>query len=249
MIDGDYIKAMAKQGKLGSELYAVVLKAPRGLEFRPAEQADRDAIAAAAAELARVRPAWERDNVIPTELVLPGEKTPEAMRKGICTWADMFAPRQLLAMGVLVEELRKLRPEILAAEGDERGAAIEHLLALVVDKFANYNSYMSSWHVSGAVMRSVFERHDFAFKATSAEMAPTGAGSGLAWATESVCEAWQGLAKLSRDSGGQPATVSLVSATALSQLGDRSIAAVVVDPPYADNVQILANWLTTSTCG
>ncbi len=237
VIDGDYIKAMAKQGKLGSELYAVVLKAPRGLEFRPAEQADRDAISAAEAELRRLRPDWERDNVIPTELVLPGEKTPEAMRKGIRTWADMFAPRQLLAMGVLVEALRNLRPEILAAEGDERGAAIEHLLALVVDKFANYNSYMSSWHVTQTVMRSVFERHDLSFKPTFAEMAPTGAGAGLAWAVDSVCEAWHGLAKLSRTPHSFPSSTTLGSATALSQLADGSIAAVVVDPPYADNVQ------------
>ena len=49
----------------------------------------------------------------------------------------MFSPRQLLGMGVLVEELRALRPRSSTKEGEERGGAIEHLLAFAIDKFAN----------------------------------------------------------------------------------------------------------------
>ncbi len=237
VIDGEYIKAMALQGKLGSELYAVVLKGPRGLEFRPAEKADRDAIAAAERELARLRPGWERDNVIPTERIPPGEKTPEALRKGITAWADMFSPRQLLAMGVLVEELRALRPAIIEAEGPDEGMAIEHLLAFVVDKLANYNAALSFWHALRGTMANVFDRHDFAFKPCHAEMALTGAGSGLDWAIDSVLEPWGKLAQLARSDTSSPADISLGSATALAKLESGSLTAVIVDPPYADNVQ------------
>jgi adenine-specific DNA methylase len=238
VIDGDYIKAMAKQGKLGSQLYAVVLKAPRGLDFRPAEQADRDAISAAATELARLRPGWERDNIIPTELVLPGEKTPEAMRKGIRTWADMFAPRQLLAMGVLVEELRKLRPEVLTAEGDDRGEVIEQVLALAIDKMANYNAILSFWHPIRGTMANVFDRHDFAFKPTFAEMALTGGGAGLDWALENTAKSWRELSQLPvANLGAAKVRISLGSATNLASISSGAMTAVVVDPPYADNVQ------------
>lgn len=237
VMDGEYIKAMATHGKLGSELYAVVLKGPRGLEFRPAEQADRDAIAAAERELARLRPDWERGNVIPTERIPPGEKTPEALRKGITTWADMFSPRQLLAMGVLVEELRALRPAIIAAEGEEEGAAIEHLLAFVLDKFLNHNALLASWDPGTHGIRSVFDRHDFSFKPTPAEMAPCGSGAGLDWAINNVTEAWEKLARLPAAPNRAPVAITQGSATALAGLDNGSITAVVVDPPYADNVQ------------
>ena len=81
------------------------------------------------------------------------------------------------------------------------------------------------------------DRHDFAFKSTYAEMAPCGAGSGLAWAIDNVLEAWDDIAKLPRAPGAGPAAITLGSAASLPFIPDGSVTAVVVDPPYADNVQ------------
>ena len=131
-IPSDYIKAMAQQGKMGSVLYAVVLKTGTGLHFRPAERRDREALAAAEAELARLRPEWERKNIIPTEARYKGD-CDRSYVYGHTTWESLFSPRQLLAMGVRVEELGHLRPEIIAAEGEEAGEAIVHLLAFALD--------------------------------------------------------------------------------------------------------------------
>ena len=236
-MDSDYIKAMAAEGKLGSQLYAVVLKPPKGLEFRPAEQADCDAIASAGVELARLRPAWERDNIIPTELYPKVSSELRPLVYGMPRWVDMFAPRQLLAMGVLVEELRNLRPEIIDAEGQDLGAAVEHLLALVIDKSADYGSILSSWEPTKLALRNTFDRHDFSFKSTFAEMAPCGAGGGLAWAIENVLHSSERLATLPHAGGAAPVSVTLGSATTLAKLSDASMTAVVVDPPYSDNVQ------------
>lgn len=144
-IPSEYIKAKAQAGEMGSALYAVAVKTPQGLTFQPPEPEDLRALAAAEKELARLRPAWERDGIIPTELY-PEVTSDERPRVyGMPRWADMFSLRQLLGLGVMVEELRKLRPEIIAAEGEKVGLAVEHLLALVVDKFANHNSILSSW--------------------------------------------------------------------------------------------------------
>ena len=236
VIDGDYIKAMAKQGRLRSELYAVILKTPKGLEYRPPQQADYDAIAEAATELSRLRPSWERDNVIPNELYPRDSSELRPLAYGMPRWRDMFSPRQLLSLGVLVEELRTLRREIWEAEGAEQGAAIEALLALAIDKFANYNSVLASWHVRG-VMRSVFDRHDFSFKPTFAELAPTGGGTGLEWAVENVLKSWREIAELAKASTAASVALTQGSSTALASFADGSITAVVVDPPYADNVQ------------
>ncbi len=236
-IPSDYIKTKAQQGEMGSALYAVALKTPQGLEFRPAEQADLDALEAAAQELARLRPKWERGNIIPTEKIPIGDKTGEPMARGMLTWADLFAPRQLLAMGVLVEELKKLRPDIVQAEGADLGEAAVHLLALGMDKFANWNALLSSWNAPWGSTRSVFDRHDFAFKSTFSEMAPSHAGVGLEWAILNTIESYEEISKIAPNAVSRPAEITQGSATNLPQIADGSISAIVVDPPYADNVQ------------
>jgi adenine-specific DNA methylase len=236
-IPAEYIWAKAQASEMGSALYAVALKTPKGLKFQPPEAKDLAALQAAEAELARLRPGWEAANIIPTERIPLGDKTGEPLNRGMDAWDKLFSSRQLLLMGVLVEELRRLRPDILAAEGEAVGEAVVHLLALVVDKFVNYNAYLASWHAPRQVMRSVFDRHDYAFKATYAEMAPCGAGAGLAWAIDNVLEAYEEIARLPRHPKSSPVEISLGSATNLSQILDGSITAVVVDPPYDDNVQ------------
>jgi adenine-specific DNA methylase len=86
-------------------------------------------------------------------------------------------------------------------------------------------------------MRSVFDRHDLSFKATFAEMAPCSSGLGLEWAIDNVIDAFEKLAELPRDKTAKATTISLGSATNLPSFKDKNFAAVIIDPPYADNVQ------------
>jgi len=235
-IPPDYMKAVAQQGRMRSQLYALVVATPQGLKFQPPEQEDFDALRAAERELARLRPGWERTNIIPTEKRSQGD-CDRVVAYGLSTWADLFSPRQLLCMGVLVEELRNVRAQILAAEKEEEAEAIVHLLAFIIDKFADYNASLSFWHAQRCVVGHVFERHDFSFKATHTEMAACGVDGGMSWATKSVLGAYKALCKLPRSQNSGPVDMSLGSATNLAQVADNSVTAVVVDPPYADNVQ------------
>ena len=237
VIAADYIKAMAQQGQMDSALYAVATKATTTLEFRPPEPADLRALDHAARELERLRPQWERDNVIPIEAIPDGDKTKEPLSTGHAMWADLFAPRQLLALGVLVEELRALRSEILREESKELGEAVMHLLAFSLDKLADRNAIMSRWVPSVGRITNTFDRHDFAFKPTFAEMPVCVSGTGLQWTVGNVTKAARQLAELA--GGDAEGTISITqgSATNLFDMDDRSVTAVVVDPPYADNVQ------------
>ena len=236
-IPAEWIKAKAQAGEMRSALYAIAVKAPKGLKFEPPTEIDLQALDKAEQELNKYRPRWERENIIPNELY-PEVTTDERPRTyGMPRWADLFSPRQLLGFGVLVEELQNLRDEITQKEGLAFGEAIVHQLAFVTDKFLNYNSVLGSWNAPRSVIRSVFDRHDFAFKVTFAEMAPCGSGTGLEWAIANTLESAHELSKMPRSKHAESTTITMGSASNLPQIADKAVSAVVVDPPYADNVQ------------
>jgi putative DNA methylase len=236
-LDADYIKSMAQAGKMKSQLYAIAVKTHKRLEFQAPDKIDLAAIKAAEQKLFELTPTWETNNIIPTE-EYPHVSSDERPRLyGMPKWSDLFAPRQLLTMGVLVEELNNLKAEILAEEGKEQGETIYKLLVFGMDKYANWNASLASWNAPYATARSVFDRHDFSFKPTFCEMAPCHSGAGLDWALNNVLDAFEKLMELPRASNAAPVEISLGSATHMPQITDRSITAVVVDPPYADNVQ------------
>lgn len=244
-IPADYIKAKAQAGEMKSALYAVAIKTPQGLRFAPPEHADLKAIELAEKELVRLRPMWEKENLIPTERIPEGDQPgTRLVIGGIDTWAKMFAPRQLLGLGILVEELRKIRSEISKKENPELGEALGHMLAIAVDKFASHNCILARFESTRQAIKSIFGRHGYEFHCTHAEMAPCGAGSGLEWAIENVLDAYEQLCALPRNSNVNPVSITLGSATSLPHLNDGSMTVVVVDPPYDDNVQYaeLANF-------
>lgn len=237
VIPAEWIKAQAQAGRMGSALYAVALKTPQGLKFRSPQQSDFDALDAAEAQLKQWRGDWEARNLIPTEAY--PEITTDARPRtyGMPRWVDMFSPRQLLGFGVLMEELQMLRSTMIEVDGEELGEAVVHLLAFAIDKFTNYNCMLASWHISHQVIRGIFDRHDFSFKLTFTEMAPVAASGGLAWAIDSSVSAYEELSRLPRAEKSASAEMTQGSATSLINLADHSLDAVVVDPPYSDNVQ------------
>lgn len=244
-IPPDYIKVMAQQHRLGACLYAVALKTAQGLRFLSPSAEDMHATTRAADELARLMPAWQKAGVVPSEEIPPGDKTGDTnaggtdvpLARGELYWIDLFTPRQLLCNGVLVEELQRLRREIIADVGENAGAAVIHLLGLVIDKVVNHNCNATRWENTRAAIKGKMDRHDYAFKATFAEYAVVKAGAGLEWAANDVIAAYAGIADLSRAEKADAVSISMGSAVSLPQVADQTITAVVVDPPYDYNVQ------------
>ena len=118
-ISADYIQAKAQAGEMDTALYAVALKTPQGLEFRPPSAAALGALSEANRELKRLRAQWGKESILPTERIPEGDKTGSnsgkgtdlPLKRGEEHWTDLFTSRQLLSLGVLVEELRQLRAE------------------------------------------------------------------------------------------------------------------------------------------
>ena len=141
VIDSDYIKSEAQAGRMGEVLYAVAIRTAKGRGFRAPTGVDLLALEAAEAELERLLPQWERDDVLPAEGIPAGNKTNEPRNYGMRHWRDMFTPRQLLVHGAFVEEWRGLIDEVRAEFGDAHGRAdaVLSLLATMSGKALNWN--------------------------------------------------------------------------------------------------------------
>ena len=242
-IEGDHIKAEAQAGRMGSQLYCVAVKKPRGgFDYRPPNEEDMESVAKAEAELARKRPLWEARGWIPSETIPSGLKSDEPRRYGMYAWSDMFSPRQLLALCSYVEALHEIVPEIEKELPKDRAKAVVTYLGMVLSKAVNYNAYLASWDPTRTKIRGVFDRHDFSFKWTYGEF--DASRNLFPWGLNQVCDAYKGLARLAEPAHRVfkqaetpvPVRVTRASASDLSHVPDGSIDVVLTDPPYYDNV-------------
>lgn len=244
-IPGDYIKAEAQAGRMGQMLYAVAVKRTGGFDFRAPTAEDLDAARRAEIALAGRLPRWEAAGLVPSDPIPEGNKTSEPHRYGMYRWVDMFSPRQLLAMLTFLETLRELGGEIRASMEADRATAVQTYLAIVIDKAADWNSILCTWHPTRRVIGHVFQRHDFAFIWSPTEM--DAAANLLPWGVSQVVDAYSGMAELAGSAQpmlwqgeSKPPVDRLAiwneSATNLAQVPTGSIHNITFDPPYYDNV-------------
>lgn len=264
VIDGDRIKEQAQAGEMGDQIFAVVFK--RRVETRlksgqrgiprwergyrtPLPQDDNSA------EIARIlaerMPEWDALDVIPNEEYPHDTNDNRPWQYGMPRWRDMFSPRQLLGHGLASEVFRKM-----VAEDRENGQLSELrcasyiYLSFCLDKLRDYNSRMTRWHANRQVIVNTFDRHDFAFKWSYAEMAIMVEGIGYDWAIEQTGKSIKELVALCAPAadqagplfeGGEPneaakVVVSSKAGGTLDHIADGSVDAVVIDPPYGANV-------------
>ncbi|MBI5161481.1 MAG: DUF1156 domain-containing protein [Micrococcales bacterium] len=242
VIEGDYIKEAAQSGDMSQLLYAVAIRKPSGERtFRAPNERDHEALRSAGLYFDEVKDSWFASGVLPTE-EFPDGNDLRPKNYGLERWIDFYTPRQALVHGTFGEEFAKLIPEVRG----ELGAGAEDVLfelALMQGKALNWNSRLSSWDVSRQKMRSVFDRHDFAFKWTFAEF--EGATALYAWCLDQLEDAYGGIARLLDETGAaelgnterleRKVTVTQGSAASLT-LDDSSVTHICMDPPYYDNV-------------
>lgn len=227
-MERQYVRTEAAAGRLGHRLWAVACKREGHVHFRLAADTDLQAVRAAEEEFSRDRGRLEREDLIPMEPIPPGAKTGEPIRYGIRRWDQLFAPRQALVLCRALETLGRINSRL---EG-ERGRAVAVYLALALDKAAGYNSLLCRWHAGRGVVAGTFDRHDFGFKWSYAEI--DGARKLLPWSVGQVVRAYRELAGLLPRGNG----VKLLhgDAAGLTQVPDGAVHLVCVDPPYYDNV-------------
>lgn len=218
---------------------------------------DDDVLSAVQSALADQSPVWEALDIVPTEAIGDISNYDRGHRMyGMNRWVDMFSPRQLFGHVTSVEIFRQLLSEA-EADGsltDETRAAFVYL-SFALDKLRDYNSRATRWIVQREVMANTFDSHNFSMKWSYAEMAISVEGIGYDWAIDQVEKCIGELTELINPNGAvanpvqqglhfdesarltlPKITLTCKSGDSLEHIADESIDAVVLDPPYYDNV-------------
>ena len=264
VIDGDEVKRQAQAGQMGEQLYAVVFKrrvegktktgkkrAKWERNFRAPRATDDNSVAIAE-YLAAKLPEWEALDLVPSEKFPEICNDDRPIQYGMPLWRDLFTPRQLVCHATGVEVFCELiKEDRKTGESRKLSDGAFGYLALAIDKLLNWNARLASWNVEAGRLRSVFDRHDFAFKWSLGEMAPFGEGLGYDWAIKETAKCIEELVEMIRPHEAPPAsefnfsgkewlppsnTITCKSADTLDHIPDKSVDCVVMDPPYYDNV-------------
>jgi putative DNA methylase len=163
-IEGDYIKAEGKAGRMGARLMAVVAEGERGRVYiTPTQEHEAAAL--------KAKPTWKPEGDIAARMT-GGNCTPY----GLTTWGDLFTARQLVALTTfsdLVQDARdQVQRDALAADlpadakhlrDGGRGAtaysdAVAVYLSFLISKLADKGSTLCTWDAGPASNRTASGR-------------------------------------------------------------------------------------------
>jgi len=241
-IDGDYIKAEGKAGRIGARLMAIVAEGDRGRVYlAPTPEHEEIALTA--------KPDWKPETSLPND-----PRNFWTVQYGLTTFGDLFTLRQLAALNTfsdLVLEARdKAKADALAAglkdaSGSKAEAAGKPLadggvgaqayadavavyLAFAVDKGANYWSSLCAWHTGAEKMISTFGRQALPMVWDYTEANPhSGASGNFLLGIEQAGKMIDALG-IGADGSGRQADAGAQSLSANR--------VVSTDPPYYDNI-------------
>lgn len=231
----DYVRAEGKAGRMGAQLMAIVAEGERGRVYLSPSNKDEEIVTS-------VKPEWKPEVNLPHN---PRDfKTPNY---GMRTFAELFTPRQLVALNTFCELVSEAREKILSdavafeipddslplCEGGKGATAyadaVATYLAIAVDRMSDYCSSICSWHSSGEKMRNTFARQAIPMTWDFAEVNPFSSSSG------NFIGAINWIAKVVEISPcSTKGFVQRLDATK-SEIYAKSIV-VSTDPPYYDNI-------------
>ena len=234
-IDYDHIRSEGKAGRMGARLMAIVAEGERGRVYLPPTEA-MEAVACLA------KPEWRPDNALP---VNPRDfKTPNY---GLATFADLFTPRQLVALTAfsdLVQEAReRVKSDAIAAGPPDDGKGLANggtgatayadsvgvYLACGTSRASDYWNSNATWEPGGGFVAHAFTRQAIPMVWDFAESNPFSDAGGN-WSN--TCMEWveRVIRAFVPGNGGN----ALIADAQTQSISTGRV--VSTDPPYYDNI-------------
>lgn len=237
-IQRSYVQAEGKAGRLGARLIAVVADGPTGRLYLPAN-GEHERIPASLRHDERIEDA--RTSVLSGSLPIRAEIT-----GGVCTaygltsWGHLFTDRQILALLTVSDAIKDLVGEITSdaraagmavAEARDYATLIVTLLALALDRCADFNNSLCRWSPSNQKVMNLFGKQAIPMVFDFAEANFLGASVG-SWAKCSsyVADCVEVL------HAGRATTGAARQIDAASEDIPEDRLLVSTDPPYYNNI-------------
>ena len=231
------IRLEGRVGRLGAVMTVVIVDGPkgRGKEYRLPTDAELLASEISLAELNALYS--DIPFSLPEEAISPDRPSPNSRgasglpRYGIDSWRKVYSNRQLLAMGVFIREIRRVREDVRNYPKDWSEALVTYL-APTISRLADRGSTLATWTNNPEKIRSTFARFALPMVWDFAESCPLAdTTGGYIQAVEWVAQALEHL---------QKAAMSKSDAIALRQSAAESLPdrfdLICTDPPYYDAI-------------
>lgn len=240
VIEDDVIKSQAQAEGLGHQVYAVAYKKGKGsLEFRIPVEQDIYGCESGNENLEIKLKNTENNELVPSELII----NDHGQILNYCKqWSDIFNPRQLLTLITYVEIINEAKALIQIDYEWEKSQGILTYLALVFNRCVDRNCRLSIWHTARASVERASTQHALNLTWNYPEIS----GAGELWL--SCADAFASdYDKLCALFGTKPGSTGIPgiekqdeksiqinseSADNLIHIPDKSLDAVITDPPY-----------------
>lgn len=243
-ISGEIVKQLAHEGNMGHQLYCISTKRLIGLKkeerhFREPTKEETEIVVKVQRKLDDKLPIWIKQGIVPLEDYPSTHNDTRPLQYGMKKWIDMFNPRQLLTHLTYLEKFSEVKQEWLTDESKQKDfvEAVTVYGALVLDTCIDYDSLISFWDSLRIKIAHTMSIQAFPFMTSYAEANLIGLGeyTGFGWALEKTTSILKEVLDFFSSKNLQDINISCMDASNLS-MSDKSIEAIIVDPPYGENV-------------
>ena len=236
-LEGEKLKDLAQEGKMGHQLYGVCTKIPkrsgRGKDwvFRNPTDEEYDV-------LENIEPHLEKlIKYIPDEEFPSSANDDRPRQYGMFYWKDIFNPRQLLTHAVYLKYYLETKEDLF--KGKMHGTPDWDLAvatavygAMVFDSCVSYNCQICRWDATRVKIVNAMAIQGFPFKWSYSEFDHS--EMLWPWSQEKTIDSLKELIALTPEKGEK---ITILNSDAQKLKIPRcSIDAIIVDPPYGNNV-------------
>jgi adenine-specific DNA methylase len=155
---------------------------------------------------------------------------------GITRWRDLFSPRQLLGHATYLEVFEEYKQDILNEYPDRRAEAILTILSMIGTKQINHNARLVPIHARFGYVDNMLGNNNFSFQWHFGESNPLDGGKSYPKWESNILENYEKVVNY-YPTDVESGSVDIRNGDAADlPLDDDSVQAVVIDPPYGDNI-------------